>query len=91
VEEVISIFDRQSARSAAARPPIAAKHHMWCGAVGVGAEGYNHPHDNIVLTIKNASSHIDWKNLGEICYYDSLNNAFCYYRIPNVNIVIIGF
>jgi hypothetical protein len=27
----------------------------------------------------------------EICYYDSLNNALCYYRTPNVNIVIIGF
>jgi hypothetical protein len=28
---------------------------------------------------------------GEICYYDSPNNALCYYRTPNVNIVIIGF
>jgi hypothetical protein len=28
---------------------------------------------------------------GEICYYDSPNNALCYYRTPNVDIVIIGF
>jgi hypothetical protein len=25
---------------------------------------------------------------GEICYYDSPNNALCYYRTPNVDIVI---
>jgi hypothetical protein len=31
------------------------------------------------------------QNRREICYYDSLNNALCYYRTPNVSIVIIGF
>jgi hypothetical protein len=28
---------------------------------------------------------------GEICYYNSPNNALYYYRTPNVDIVIIGF
>jgi hypothetical protein len=32
-----------------------------------------------------------YRFFGEICYYDSLNNALSYYRTPNVNIVIIGF
>jgi hypothetical protein len=28
---------------------------------------------------------------GEICYYSTLNVAFCYYRIRNVDFAIIGF